>query len=94
MGKDFPAPVSGACDVCWRAVKCEVLGSPLGPISYAVCDECAEHLAVPLWVIFRKLDFNGGLTEAPRDTRYASFHNGRYISWNEALKLYALRDLP
>lgn len=82
------------CDVCDKNQALGIASCFLGiPTSHAYCRECLEHNAEKLIIHFYLFDKRGPdyYRERQDTARRNSFHNNRYIHFEEIVKLWKLQ---
>ena len=77
------------CNVCNVEPSVGVASLPFAAMSVAFCAHCLAEDAYPLFAIHATLDGIGGPENAaPWFTLVRSYHEGRYIGWDEILACY------
>ena len=77
----------GKCQVCNKEnVATEVACSVTGPVSFAYCATCYTSDAEPFWTLEYILESTEG-DIADWVKELITFHDGKYISWDEFVKL-------
>jgi hypothetical protein len=79
----------GGCDVCSAVPAAGVFSSRFGPVSHAACEDCRDEGAEPLYMVCFHIHRAGGPEAAEEFLGGArSFHQGRYIGWEDIVGLY------
>lgn len=73
-----------SCDVCGTMGVVGVASSCLGPISHAFCRTCLMERAEPLGMLAITKELCEGNVADWVKEQVRTFHEGKYLSWNEA----------